>query len=73
MKNHKHENDQCYHEEKYGKNYNELHNMKPDVDCTCDVGITGPALEIEEEVEKYNKMKAKQKALEGKTPATVEE
>ena len=32
----------CYHEEK-GVKVNELHNKVPDPDCTCDVGVTGPA------------------------------
>lgn len=32
----------CYHEEK-GINVNDLRNDKPDTDCTCDVGVTGPA------------------------------
>ena len=32
----------CYHEEK-GTNVNEMHNKKPDLNCTCDVGATGPA------------------------------
>ncbi|MDO4326426.1 MAG: hypothetical protein Q4E24_10405 [bacterium] len=41
------EKHKCYHEEK-GKNFNELRGAKPDpVGCTCDVGTTGPALEIE--------------------------
>lgn len=42
------EKHKCYHEEKYGKNFNELKGLKPDPEnCTCDVGTTGPALEIE--------------------------
>lgn len=37
----------CYHEEK-GVTFNGLKGAKPDpVNCTCNVGTTGPALEIE--------------------------
>ncbi|MDO4295004.1 MAG: hypothetical protein Q4D90_02460 [bacterium] len=38
----------CYHEEK-GTNFNELRGGKPDPNCTCDVGTTGPAAEIKKE------------------------
>lgn len=41
----------CYHEEK-GVNFNDLHNAKPDPDCTCDVGATGPAAVKVDENEK---------------------
>lgn len=32
----------CYHEEK-GIKVNDLHHAEPDLNCTCDVGTTGPA------------------------------
>lgn len=32
----------CYHNHK-GVDFNDLHGAKPDPDCACDVGATGPA------------------------------